>query len=140
MDSWAGYVAPQQRLLRQIAQRNLRNVVVLTGDEHQNFVHELTAEGAGWSGGPVVATEYVATSISSGGDGQDQRKGTDALLRRNPRCKLINDQRGYMLHELTPEVWRTDIRVVDQVRQPGGKISTRARWAVERGRPGPQVA
>jgi alkaline phosphatase D len=140
LDSWAGYVAPQQRLLRQIAGRNLKNVVVLTGDEHQNFANEITAEGAGWSQGPAVATEFVATSISSGGDGQDQRRGTDRLLSGNPRCKFINDQRGYLINEVTPQAWRADFRVMDQIRQPGGRISTRASFAVENGRPGVQPA
>ena len=140
MDSWAGYVAPQARLLRQIAARDPKNVVILSGDEHQNYAHEVAAEGAGWSGGPAVATEFVATSISSGGDGQDQRRGADRILARNPRCKLINDQRGYMVHELSRDAWRTDVRVMDQVRLPGGRVSTRASYAVERGRPGLQQA
>jgi len=136
LDSWAGYVAPQQRLLRQIAGRNLRNVVVLTGDEHQNFANEIAAQGAGWSEGPAVATEFVTTSVTSGGDGQDQRRGTDRLLARNPRCRFINDQRGYLINELTPEAWTARFRVMDQVRQPGRPFSTANEARVEMRPPG----
>ena len=35
LDTWAAYEAPRQRLLARL--RGLDNVIVLTGDEHQNF-------------------------------------------------------------------------------------------------------
>jgi alkaline phosphatase D len=133
MDTWAAYDVPRQRLLSRL--RGLDNVVVLTGDEHQNFAGVLHDERD-----RPVAAEFVATSISSGGDGQDQRRGSDAILANNPQLKFINDQRGYLTCEVTPNEWRTNFMVVDRVTTPGGAISRRTTGTVERGRPGLTMA
>ncbi len=133
LDSWAGYEAPRQRLLERAARHG--STVILTGDEHQNYANEATLPN-----GRVAAAEFVATSISSGGDGREQRAGTPAFLARNPQCKFNNDRRGYILCDITPERWRTDFRVVDRVSTPGGEVSTRTSFAVAPGRPALQAA
>jgi len=128
LDSWAGYEVPRRRLISRM--RGLDNVIVLTGDEHQNWAGELRDERD-----RPVAVEFVATSISSGGDGQDQRPGSDFILRSNPQLRFVNDQRGYLTCELTPDEWRTNFMVMDRVSTPGGRISKRATGTVARGRP-----
>jgi len=125
IDSWAGYEAPRQRLLARM--RGLDNVVVLTGDEHQNFAGVLHDRDR------PVAVEFVATSISSGGDGRDLRPGSGTVLAQNPQLKFINDQRGYLTFDVTPDEWRTNFMVVDRVRTAGGELSKRATWALARG-------
>jgi alkaline phosphatase D len=107
--------------------------VVTTGDEHQNYAGELRdGDGAG----AVQAVEFVATSISSGGDGADRRAGSDAILAHNPHLKFINDQRGYAVCEVGRDLWRTDFMVLDAVSRPGGSLSRRASFTVERNAPG----
>lgn len=125
MDSWAAYEAPRRRLLARM--RGLDNVVVLTGDEHQNFA------GLLHDGDRPVATEFVATSISSGGDGSDRRPGSDRILAANPEVKFINDQRGYLTCDVGRDEWRTNFMVMDRVSTPGGAIAKRATLAVARG-------
>ena len=125
MDSWAGYETPRRRLLARM--RGLGNVVVLTGDEHQNFAGILA------DGDTPVGVEFVATSISSGGDGSDQRRGSDRILAENPQLKFINDQRGYATCEVTPDSWRTNFMVLDRITTPGGTLSRRASFTVARG-------
>ena len=49
----------------------------------------------------------------------------------NPFLKLIDNLRGYHVHEISATQWRTDIRVMDQVQRKGGRISTRASFIVE---------
>jgi alkaline phosphatase D len=127
IDSWAAYAKPRARLLAKM--RGLDNVVVLTGDEHQNFAGLLN------DGDKTVAVEFVSTSISSGGDGSDLRAGSDVILKNNPELKFINDQRGYLVCEVTPDAWTTKMRVMDQVSTPGGAIGTRATLTVPHGRP-----
>ena len=129
MDSWAGHEVARRRLLARM--RGLNNVVVLTGDEHQNFAGLLTDPAA--SGDTPVGVEFVATSISSGGDGSDRRRGSERILAENPQLKFINDQRGYATCEVTPDEWRTDFMVLDRVSTPGGRLSKRATWAVAHG-------
>ena len=132
IDSWAGYSVPRNRLLAKM--RGLDNVIVLTGDEHQNFAGLLD------NGDKTVAVEFVSTSISSGGNGSDLRTGSDMMLKNNPELKFINDQRGYLVCEVTPDAWTTKARVVDQVSTPGGAISTRATMTVPRGQPSLQIS
>lgn len=127
LDSWAGYETPRRRLLARM--RGLDNVVVLTGDEHQNFAGLLESDGK------PVAVEFVSTSISSGGDGSDLRANSDIILKNNPQLKFINDQRGYLVCEVTPDAWMTHFRVMDRVSAPGGTISTRTTITVPRGQP-----
>ena len=132
MDSWAAYEAPRRRLLNRMA--GLNNVVVLTGDEHQNFAGLLHDDDR------PVAVEFVATSISSGGDGQDLRPGSDRILANNPQLKFINDQRGYLTCEVGRDEWKTNYMVVDRVSTPGGALSKRATVSVARGTPALTVA
>ena len=125
LDTWAAYEAPRRRLLARM--RGLDNVVVLTGDEHQNFA------GLLHDGDQPVAVEFVATSISSGGDGQDLRPGSDRILANNPQLKFINDQRGYLTCEVSRDEWRTNYMVVDRVSSRGGALSKRATMAAGHG-------
>jgi alkaline phosphatase D len=134
MDSWAGYPAARKRLLDHLESHDIRNVVVTTGDEHQNFAGELRANDR--EDGKLLAVEFVATSISSGGDGSDLRKGSDAILANNPHLKFVNDHRGYVVCEVGRDVWKSDYRTVDFVSRPGAPIATRASFVVERGQPG----
>ncbi len=134
LDSWAGYVRPRDRLLRHISDRRIGNAIVLTGDEHQHYAGELHLDGGNPDGRPI-ATEFVATSISSGGNGQDQRPDMIEIQRANPQLKFNNYQRGYLLCEVTPERWLSEFKVLDRVTERGAAISTRARYAVEAGDP-----
>ncbi|EGY01290.1 Alkaline phosphatase D [Nitrospirillum viridazoti Y2] len=139
MDSWEGYHQPRQRLLRHIADRRLNNVVVLTGDEHQNFVGDLKTDYHSDKAG-VVATEFVGTSISSGGDGADKRPRYDEVMRGNPHIRFMNDQRGYLMCDIGHDKLTANFRVMDRVTTPGGAISTRASFVVEPGKPGAKQA
>ena len=87
-----------------------------------------------------MAVEFVATSISSGGDGEDKRSGPDMILADNPHLKFINDQRSYIVCDVGRDVWRSDLKVLDTIRQPDGKLSTRASFVVERGTAGVKPA
>lgn len=125
LDSWAGYDSPRQRLMKRLAK--VDNAVVLTGDEHQNFAGLLL------SGDKPVGAECVVTSVTSGGDGQDVRPGSDRLLAGNPQLKFVNDQRGYGVCIVKPDAWQTDFLVLDKVSQPGGTLTRRASALIEAG-------
>jgi alkaline phosphatase D len=134
VDSWAGYKRPRDRLLREIRDRRIGNVIVLTGDEHQHYAGELHLDGQAPAARPI-ATEFVATSISSGGNGQDQRPDYVAIQRVNAQLKFNNAQRGYLLCDVTPERWRADFQVLDTITERKGARTTRASYAVEAGDP-----
>ena len=135
LDSWAGYERPRDRLLRFIRDRRIDNAIVLTGDEHQHYAGELHLDGRSPEGRPI-ATEFVATSISSGGNGLDQRPDMVAIQADNPQLKFNNFQRGYLMSDVTPERWQAEFKVLDTVTERNGTLSTRATLAVAAGEPG----
>lgn len=139
LDSWAGYRVPRERLLGDMARTRVQGAVVLTGDEHQHYGGELHLDGKR-PGAMPIATEFVATSISSGGDGEDQRAQTIEIQRHNPQLKFHNSRRGYLMCDVTPERWETDYIVMDRVTDRTGTASSRAKLVVEPGDPRIQIA
>jgi alkaline phosphatase D len=137
VDSWDGYVASRDRLMAFLAARPALNPVVLTGDFHSNWVADLKANFDD-PNSATVGTEFVGTSISSGGDGADASLAGRVALAENGHLRFHNSQRGYVRCDLTPARWTTDFRVVPYVRSEGAPISTRASFTVEAGRPGAQ--
>ncbi len=131
MDSWAAYEMPRQRMLGRMA--GLGNVIVLTGDEHQNFVGDLVHKDK------VVGTEIVATSISSGGDGADLRYGSEQMMKNNPELKFLNDQRGYVVCEVTPDAWLSHFQVVDKVSVRANTMKRRATAEIAHAVPGARM-
>ncbi len=132
LDTWAGYSIPRARLLRRLKDRRIGNTIVLTGDEHQNYAGELHLDGRNPEGAPI-ASEFVTTSISSSGDGQDQRADGRRIQADNAFLKFNNAQRGYVVCDVTPERWQTEFKVLDKVSDKGGTLTTRAKFAVASG-------
>jgi alkaline phosphatase D len=139
MDQWDGYVAARNRLLGFIHERQPSNPVVITGDIHSSWVHDLKLD-FDKSNSPTVATEFVGTSISS--DFPDRFiPPTRAALSDNPHTKFFNaEYRGYVRCKLTREAWQSDFRVVSTIRQPNATIRTLASFVVPNGRPGAERA
>ena len=134
-DTWNGYPAARRRLVQAITDAGLSNVVIATGDAHIHAVGLVPLRDEE-PDGPAAATEFLATSISSGGDGAPETEGTRAMLAGSPNIRLVNAQRGYQLFDVTPDAWRTQVKVVDVVQRPGGALTTLARFAVSPERPG----
>jgi alkaline phosphatase D len=139
MDKWNGYEVARNRMLSFLAKRRPSNPVVITGDIHNNWAADLKTD---WRNpnSATVGTEFVGTSISSGGDGADRLPSVDKYLPESPYVKFFNSQRGYVRCTVTPERWTSDYRVVEFVSRPGSPIRTRASFVVENGRPGAQSA
>jgi alkaline phosphatase D len=135
MDKWDGYAPTRDRMFAAAEAAKLSNLVVLTGDVHVNMAAELKKDFAD-ARSPVLGVEFVATSISSNGDGFDTGKRQQAALQHNPHIRFHNAQRGYVSNVVTPGQWRTDYRVLDKITSRGGQISTRKSFTVEYGNPG----
>lgn len=138
-DNWNGYPLSRQRLVDSIANRRLTNVVIGSGDLHQHVVGSVPRDAHN-VGGPAVATEFLATSISSGGTGGTHYAGESRTLDHNPNVRLLNNQRGYQLLTATSDRWLAEVKAMDQVDRPGGTIATIAKFVVDPKQPGPQSA
>jgi alkaline phosphatase D len=135
MDQWSGYEAARGRVLKHLHESKPSNPIVLTGDIHSNWVADLKLDFADEKS-PTVGTEFVGTSITSGGNGADTQPAVEAYLPENPHLRFYNNQRGYVKCVVTPERWQTDYRVLPFVEKQGAGIKTRASFVVENGKPG----
>ena len=133
MDTWGGYVEARKRLMNFLGQARPSNPVVITGDIHSNWVSDLKLDFDNPSSA-TVGTEFVGTSITSGGDGNDSVP--EGLLEVNPHIKFFNTRRGYVRATVTPSLWTSDYRVVPFVSRPGAPVETRASFVVENGKLG----
>ena len=137
-EKWDGYPVDRQAVLDFISNRGLTNTVVITGDVHQNFVRNVPPDYVRLDANPV-ATEFIGTSISSGGDRTlSTVVGGNA---NNPHLRFPDNHHGYVRCAVTADLWRADYRVVPSVALPDdGGIGTLASFVVEQARPGAQPA
>ncbi len=135
MDQWDGYPTARRRLTDFLSTRRPSNPVFVTGDTHQTWIGNLK-QNFDDPKSPVVAAELVGTSIASNGDGAPKTQYADENMANNPHIVYNNDQRGYILCEITPKQMTSELRVADKVTTPDGKITPLARFVTESGRPG----
>jgi len=132
-DSWDGTPASRDRVVDSWRDAGTRNVVVLTGDMHEHWAGDVRARFDD-PASPVVATELVTSSISSGGDGSPG--GTDTYLADNPHIHYYENRRGYVRTRFTAGEITADFRVLPYVTRPGAPVETRATFVVEDRSPG----
>jgi alkaline phosphatase D len=137
MDQWPGYLYERNHLMSFFEQRKVANPVVLTGDIHANWVNDLRVDDFD-EGAPVVATEFVGTSISSGGNGPRIAPDAAHVQSENPSVRFLDRQRGYVSCEITPNEWRSSYFVVEDVTTPDSEVTELASFVVESGCPGAQ--
>ncbi|RMF40458.1 MAG: alkaline phosphatase [Planctomycetota bacterium] len=137
MDQWPGYEISRRRLLRYLHDRRVPNPVVLTGDIHLNWVNDLQLDFQD-PASPVVGTELVGTSMTSGGNGGNVIEEYERAVRQNPFVRFYNSNRGYVSCEVTPQRWSTHFRITPFVDRPGSDVVTKATFVIEAGRPGAQ--
>ena len=134
-DGWDGYPAARRRLLESLAHK--RNGVVIGGDIHAFNVNALKLDFDDPQA-PVVASEFVGTSITSQGWAQ---KRLDSLRADNPHVLLADARyRGYVRAELTAQALKVDLRAMAHVQTRDATCSTLASFVVEDGQAGPQPA
>ncbi|GGS23507.1 alkaline phosphatase D family protein [Actinokineospora fastidiosa] len=125
MDGWDGYKANRDRVAGLLGQT--RNAVVLTGDVHRHWAGEVLET---WDrpDSRRVATELVATSVTSGGDGDDSDNA--AVLAENPHLKFYSNRRGYVRTRFSASEMRADFRTLAAVRTPDAPATTAATFVV----------
>lgn len=136
-EKWDGYPMDRQQILNLLAARNLVNTIVLTGDVHVNFVRNVPPDYIRLDAEPV-ATEFIGTSISSGGDRTlVTTYGGDV---NNPHLRFNNNNHGYVRCVVSPQLWQSDYRVVPTVLVQDAPVSTLASFVVQQGRAGALLA
>ncbi|WP_327392942.1 alkaline phosphatase D family protein [Streptomyces sp. NBC_01186] len=132
MDAWDGYPASRERLLAGAESAGIENLMVLTGDVHKGYAYDIKRR-FGDQDSRTLGTEIVATSITSGKDGEDKPADWADYTGANPHMKFYNGRRGYVTVRLTSKEARADFRTVAAVTTPGAQVSTAATFVTEVG-------
>jgi len=135
-DAWDGYPQARRRLLEDLHRSKINNVVTLGGDVHMNVAANLRL-APNDSGSPIVASEFVTTSITSPGLGQN----TTGLIKASNSdiVHMQSDERGYSL--ITVDALRAtcEFRTTPHPVQIGAAFKEQATYTVETGSPGPKI-
>lgn len=124
VDQWDGYPAARERLLRHLADHDISDVVVLTGDIHSAGAGDLAVvDEAG--GRTPVAVEFVGTSITSSSLVDIVPGGADLVTPdKFPGIAYLNVRdHGYGRCTITPDEWRTEFVVVETITDPANGAS-----------------
>jgi alkaline phosphatase D len=115
------------------ADTRVSNPVVVGGDIHSFFANDLRVNFDD-PASPIVATEFVGTSISSYAAPYDVIAQT---LSENPHVHFFESRkRGYVSVDLDWNRMQVNMRVVSDAHDPNAGISTLKAFAVENGKPG----
>ncbi len=139
MDQWPGYEISRRRLIQFFHERQIPNPVVLTGDIHINWVNDLQLDFKD-ANSPLVATEFVGTAMTSGGNGGNVIPEYERAAAQNDFVKWYNSNRGYVTCDVTPETWTSYFQCTPYVDKPGAPIETKGTFVVEAGRAGANSA
>jgi len=132
-DGWDGYPQARERMLQGVRDAQVRDVVMLGGDVHRHVAADLRVR-PGDAASPVLASEFVATSISSRGG---SAAAMQALMRSNPDVKHARgDERGWALIDVTPASAHCEFRGTPHPALADARLATQAVFAVEAGRAG----
>jgi len=136
-DAWNGYPVARERLMKFLSERHITNPVVLSGDIHAFVVSGLHLKPADLDS-PVVATEFVATSVSSDAVSEEY---FEKIRKLNPNLLTATGlNRGYVMLDITQERLRADLVAIDSVKTPDAGRKTLASYVVEAGKPAPVLA
>jgi alkaline phosphatase D len=138
-DGWDGYPAARRRLLDTLAASGAANPLMLGGDVHTFYASELRPDfGRPVSkANPIVATEFVGTSVTSSSRPQAR---TAQYVAMNPHIRYgRSDKRGCMLFEITPAETRVRFLGLDDVKDPRTGQRQLAAFRVANGRPGVEI-
>jgi alkaline phosphatase D len=136
VDTWDGYAGEREQVLEALG-ATADNLVVLTGDFHSAAVGDLRSDPFDLTR-PVLGTEFMASSISSGffDDSQEIADLVASALRANPQIKWFDARHGYTICEVTPDEWRATYRAVADAFDEESLVETVSTWLVAAGRPG----
>ncbi|HEX5786173.1 MAG TPA: alkaline phosphatase D family protein [Burkholderiaceae bacterium] len=132
-DGWDGYAAARARLLSAVAETGPRNVLTLGGDVHQHVAANLRVRPNDDSS-PVVAAEFVTTSITSRGMSPG---ALERIRASNPDiAHARSDERGYVRVDVTPNAITGAFLSTPFPAQPGATLGVQATYRVRHGQAG----
>jgi alkaline phosphatase D len=131
LDQWDGYPAARARAMEQLARAG-GNPVVLTGDVHSSWVGTL-ARDLDDASSPVLGSEFVGPAIASL-PSPLLANAISTIESNSPHLRWAEGtKRGWVRHEVTPDEWTAEYRLVDDGLVPGSAVQTAATFTVDAG-------
>jgi alkaline phosphatase D len=132
-DDWNGYPMNRARLLQHLHDVRVSNPVVISGDIHSFWANDLKLD-FGDPSSPIVATEFVGTSVTSHGP---DYAVLSSFLPDNPHVKFFDSRvHGYVSVKLDRARLTSRFRVVSDATDANASVSTLKTFIVESGTPG----
>lgn len=144
LDAWDGYMAEREELLTTLRNHGA-NLIVLSGDTHNGWAHELNTLGADQGLSALAGAEFATPSVSSPGmegflglSGNPERraryeKGLTTLV---DNLRYVNaGERGYVLVTFTPERAVSEWRYLNTITATDYQVSRIDRLQVLAGDP-----
>jgi alkaline phosphatase D len=119
-DNWNYFPAARRRIQDAMARPGL-NPIVIGGEIHRQLAADVRRD---WDvpDSPVVASELIATSVTTDGDGEVDSPWVDLVLRENPHIAYSRRQRGYVRCRIERRELRADFQVVPVVSRPDSGV------------------
>ena len=136
-DQWDGYPLVRERITSFLDEADITHAVVLSGDIHAGGVGRITLDAQDPES-KQVATEFVATSISSGAYLDASLNNLlPLLLPQMPQIQHLDlGHRGYLRCSVTHDHWQADLRVVETVDEPTSPVETSVTYRIDASDPG----
>ncbi len=136
MDAWSGYPSARDRLMRTIAEHASGRTAIVTGDIHANYIWDVRT-GFDQPERPIVAAEFVGTSIASEGDGQDVSKYYYPYKVSSPQSlKWHSARRGYLSCRASADEFTCVVKSLPYVSREGAPVTDASRWRLVLGKGG----
>lgn len=138
-DGWDGYPGAQKRLLDMFEANPTKNVVVLTGDIHMSFGHDLARDPKSpdydpKTGKGSLGVEIVVPAVTSPGMPEQLANVAAAVMKDHSYIKYANvHARGYVVLDITPERLQSAWYHYTEVDQPQATPKFSAAVAVKAG-------
>jgi alkaline phosphatase D len=125
-DTWDGFPEARRRLMGAVRDNNVDNVVVLTGDFHCAGIADIRADPFDLNE-PVVASEFMTTSISSDFDESFVALAT-AVVAANTHVKFFDVRKGYGRCTVDGAQFLAEARALSDVRDVNATCETVASY------------
>ncbi len=135
LDQWDGYPTARDRLLDALrAAPGSGGTTVLTGDVHSSWAGSLALDFDD-PDAAVVGVEMVAPGVGS--SPSDLLAGLGpVILENSPHVAWTEgEHQGFLIHDITPQEWRTQFRLVDDATRTDSPITVASDWVIEAGGP-----
>jgi alkaline phosphatase D len=144
-DQWDGYPAERDGFFAHLVEREIDNLVVLSGDVHVSLVVELQRDPFGRPDEPPLAVEIVTPSMTS--QNLDDKMGWPRRAEQSlaaeqraleffPHWKWVDlDSHGYVIVDLTPDRLTAEYWHLDTVLQQSPNEERASVWRVDHGVP-----